>query len=169
MEQVENPKRYRKVIDSVVIYQNRGREGGAYELKSEAKAYFTSMVADWNATQDSGAFLKSFENRYDVDGTTLLGWTATIVEFEWAERKPKAKVVREPKAVTVKVVREPKVRKTVDSNGKPIVYTKGKRVVKKRGMTGATVVAKKVGAILTPEELAERKARLRGGHFIRYN
>jgi hypothetical protein len=162
MEQVEDVKRYRKVVDTVRIKHVRGRlEDGSFELKSTAKSYFADKVEEWNGLGESGdtqAFVKAFDNWYDVDGTTLLGWVATVCEFELVERQPKA--------VKVKVVREVKSLRELDKNGRRIVYTNGKRVVKRRGMASATVVKKTTTTPITAEELQARRERLRGGHFV---
>lgn len=158
MEQVEDVQRYRKVIDTlrvkIVAVKDENR-------KAITKTMARQSVQDWIDASENpdGFFIKSLDNRYDVDGTTLLGWTAEVVKFEWTVRKPKAS-----KSVTVR--REPKAQPTHDKNGKRIVYTNGKRVVKRRGMTGATVVKTTKTVALTPEELQARRERLRGGHFV---
>lgn len=158
MEQVEDVKRYRKVVDTLRVKVVAVRQADNTVI---TKTLARQSVQDWiDVSENPDAFfIKSFDNRYDIDGTTLLGWTAEVVKFEWAERKPKAS-----KSATVR--REPKARPTVDKNGKAIVYTNGKRVIKRRGMTSATVVRKTTTTALTAEQLEERKARLRGGHFV---
>ena len=159
MEQVEDVKRYRKVIETVRVKVVAVRDA---DNKVITKASARQSIQDWIDADEIGdeLFIKSFDNRYDVDNTTLLGWTAEVVRFEWRTVKSKTS---EP---TVKVVREPKARPTVDRKGRPITYTNGNRLVNRRGYNPATVVKKTTTTPLTAEQIEERKARLRGGHFI---
>ena len=158
MEQVEDVKRYRKVIETVNIKVVAVKDGDRPITKTKAR----QSIQDWIDADEIGdeLFIKSFDNRYDVDDTTLLGWTAEVVRFEWRTVKSKTS------ETTAVVRREPKAQPTHDRKGRPITYTNGNRLVNRRGYNPATVVKKTTATPLTAEQIEERKLRLRGGHFI---